>query len=84
MNRFWPRREDPEGFSIEKLAEKSKAKLAKAANRNFKEGLNPKNKEFLEKSNLASLKQISILREVNSPITSHWANRYYEEYREIA
>tara|TARA_B100000700_G_C14260423_1_gene496750 strand:+ start:121 stop:351 length:231 start_codon:yes stop_codon:yes gene_type:complete len=76
MSNFWPHRTTPKGFSIEELAKNARQKLAKASNAPS------------EKIN----HQPKILKEVRKNIINinkegfngHWANRYFEEYREVA
>ena len=78
MNNFWPRRSAPEGFSIEKLAKSSRAKLAEASEKTF---IRPKRNEPYPNFN----KQVNINTKSKFIVSSnHWANRGFEEYHDAA
>ncbi len=72
MNKFWPSRPSPEGFSIEKLARSYREKIAGGGA-----------SEISETSIKKDIELSKIERKVNLN-NSHWANRSYDEYREAA
>ena len=84
MNRFWPKREDPEGFSIEKLAKKSKARLAKASKIDFLDEVKSISDITIPLGKDTFKAQLDGSKDVKYKIRSHWANRLYDEYREVA
>tara|TARA_Y100001968_G_C19395282_1_gene737929 strand:+ start:931 stop:1167 length:237 start_codon:yes stop_codon:yes gene_type:complete len=75
VNHFWPKRNDPKGFSIEKLAKGYRDKLSKKKISNTNDlssGLaNVVKFAENEHHNLSEIPENA----------SHWANRYFEEYR---
>lgn len=81
MNRFWPRRPSPEGFSIEKLANNCRRKLSHVS---FNESEESSTQEvIIDKENIFinSQRGDDLL---TIEISSHWANRDFFEYREAA
>tara|TARA_Y100001968_G_C19308902_1_gene693081 strand:- start:588 stop:839 length:252 start_codon:yes stop_codon:yes gene_type:complete len=76
VNKFWPPRGEAEGFSIEKLAKRSRQKLMKADSSLFKAEDSIKTND-----NVIENTRLTLLR---NQVSSHWANRYFEEYRDSA
>ncbi len=71
MSRYWPKRSSPEGFSIEKLAQTYRKKILSKQNQ-------------LDQSILATKIISKVSASKQNWYGPHWANRYYEEYREAA
>ena len=67
---YWPERENPNGFSIENLAKSYRQKMRNSTSKENRH-LNP-----------PSLEKITSINE-NKECT-HWANRYFSEYRDVA
>ena len=81
MNKFWPNRPEPEGFSIEKLAKLSRENLAKLK---YDEVSKPSQSDLLQVVDSTSIgsertNNLEFLRDC-----SHWANRSFDEYREAS
>ena len=75
MNRYWPSRNSPEGFSIEKLARSYRDKLSQKSQNN-NESLSLVVRKDIEESNKEKASGVSIHEEY----LGHWANRGFEEY----
>ena len=71
MSKFWPKRPSPEGFSIEKLAQAYRDKLASKQN--------PSKQQI---SCASTLSKDSVSKQNRG--SCHWANRFYDEYRDAA
>ena len=79
MKNFWPHRSRAEGFSIQNLARKYGLRISKVSPSKI-------SNQQLDDRNLLSIredsKKISI---VNLSIKrTHWANRDFSEYKEVA
>tara|TARA_Y100001968_G_C19210958_1_gene644731 strand:- start:55 stop:276 length:222 start_codon:yes stop_codon:yes gene_type:complete len=73
LNRFWPRRPSPEGFSVEKLANRCKQKSSINSFRTAK-ALDNQMKFKNQVKNLIP----------QSSSSNHWANRDFIEYLDVA
>ena len=71
MNKFWPSRPSPEGFSIEKLSQQYRAKIKRISN-NISSDISD-----LETKDDTCPYQIDIEN-------IHWANRDFREYINVA
>ena len=81
MNKFWPNRPQPEGFSIEKLAKLSREKISKA-----RRGL-PLPPNTNNNFDLRAINKSASITENSSQLTRrslHWANRDFDEYHQAA
>ncbi len=81
MNKFWPRRPSPEGFSIKKLARRCRQKLSKNSFDGLEKLVND------EKFSKNTVKLFNRLKgEMISPSSGclHWANRDFYEYQDAA
>ena len=81
MNKFWPNRAEPEGFSIEKLAKLSRENLSKLK---YDEVPKPSQSDPLQVVDSPFIvsertNNLEFLRDC-----SHWANRSFDEYREAS
>ncbi len=76
MSNFWPKRPEAKGFSIEKLAKTYRNRMSK--------------KNTNELQSYPVLNFISDSKETkeeltqNCSLSKHWANRYFDEYREAS
>ncbi len=84
MNNFWPRRAEPEGFSIERLAKNARRRIAQASNENSEKALQ-------RPAIVSRVSKTTKLEERFSPCLQdetqsnlHWANRNFDEYRVAA
>ena len=81
LNKFWPPRPTPQGFSIEKLARSYKEKII---NSTYTQG------DFLEQEEeklvLENYKEDKSKEFKNLKIEkyTHWANRNFYEYKDVA
>ena len=81
MNKFWPRRDSPKGFSIEKLASKYREKIS--SNQFNKSNFSNNNDNPLQaKINRIDSSENKIISISQDNI--HWANRDFIEYKEAA
>tara|TARA_B100000902_G_C27030369_1_gene774188 strand:- start:308 stop:547 length:240 start_codon:yes stop_codon:yes gene_type:complete len=79
VKNFWPHRSDAKGFSIQNLARKYRLNISSVSPREI-------SNKRLDNKNLIMMtedsKEISI---VNISIKkTHWANRDFSEYKEVA
>tara|TARA_Y100001968_G_scaffold322871_2_gene359671 strand:+ start:164 stop:385 length:222 start_codon:yes stop_codon:yes gene_type:complete len=73
LNKFWPHRPSPKGFSIEKLASKYREKISR------------KNRlSLITSSDIESRKDFIKATNPSPSIRIHWANRDFSEYRKVA
>ncbi len=81
MNKFWPRRPTPKGFSIEKLAKGYREKISlQSYEKNestFEEevSIERQTPTLVEETGLAKSHLIDL---------NHWANRDFGEYKNVA
>ncbi len=85
MSNYWPKRTDPQGFSIEKLAKSYRAKLSEAESDSKESLMNEKILKQVESSQINHPKEAIPHRDnVRSLHTNHWANRSFKEYDNAA
>ena len=85
MSNYWPKRPDPEVFSIEKLAKSYRAKLSEAESDSKESLMNEKLLKQVESSQINHPKEAIPHRDnVRSLHTNHWANRSFNEYDNAA
>ncbi|MBW3042319.1 hypothetical protein [Prochlorococcus marinus] len=79
MKKFWPRRLDAEGFSIENLARKYREKISRVST-------NISSNQKSDDSNFIPIKEDNKKISLASLPTKrgHWANRDFSEYRNVA
>ena len=79
MKNFWPHRSNPKGFSIEMLARKYREKMSDFTSQKSL-------KELAEDGNLDSFKEERkhMIRSQIYLKKTHWANRDFSEYRDVA
>ena len=81
MTQFWPRRPDPKGFSIERLAKGYREKISKNSNKKPLSSFSDK-KIITLKSKLIDRNTEDIKNSKEGYI--HWANRDFLEYKDAA
>ena len=81
MNKFWPRRATPKGFSIEKLAKGYREKISLQS---YEENESTFEEEVSIERQTPTLAEETGL--ANSPLIdlNHWANRDFREYKNVA
>ncbi len=81
MNKFWPPRPSPEGFSIEKLARSYKEKIINSSYKRSELSEKEQKQIMLEND-----KKDESLENNDSNIEKfiHWANRSFYEYKDVA
>ncbi len=85
MNNYWPRRFDPEGFSIERLAKNARTRIADASKENYRDLNSTKSKMKVKADHSPSPGRVAKDDQlIDSQMNGHWANRYFEEYRSVA
>ena len=85
MSNYWPKRQELEGFSIEKLAKSYRAKLSEAESDSKESLMNEKLLKQVESSKINHPKEAIPHRDnVRSLHTNHWANRSFNEYDNAA
>tara|TARA_Y100001968_G_C19081358_1_gene583142 strand:- start:318 stop:557 length:240 start_codon:yes stop_codon:yes gene_type:complete len=79
LKNFWPRRDDPKGFSIKNFANKYREKLSNITNAQS-------TNQFSGNVNLDAKKESKRQFKISqySKKRGHWANRDFSEYREAA
>ena len=82
MNKFWPARSKPEGFSENKSSQLLENKLIDSK----KSSLIKSDKKHLknQSSDLIQIKMETQSLDSKSKRIEHWANRQYDEYRSAA
>ncbi len=83
MNHYWPNRPDPKGFSIETLAKRYRERLANSdfESERTKDHKNDTASDYLQLNKEDGLKKTI---QSNNEHTTHWANRYFDEYHDVA
>ena len=84
MKNFWPQRGEPEGFSIEELAKTAREKLAKVSSEKARKALARPSNQYQGAKSHSLHKNSAELFAKKAQSTPHWANRYFDEYREAA
>ena len=85
MSNYWPKRSNPEGFSIEKLAKSYRAKLSEVGSGSKELFIKEKLLKQIESSQINPLKEDISLQDTAMNIkTNHWANRDFNEYDNAA
>jgi len=79
VNRFWPRRPSPEGFSINKIANNYQQKISDLS---FKDPESSVSEEIIHNEKAFIDRQVN--NNENLEIFTHWANRDFFEYHEAA
>ncbi len=72
MNRFWPSRPSPKGFSIDTLSRKYRSKINTKLELNENLGKENYKQDFTSRNILPSVRYL------------HWANRDFYEYKDAA
>tara|TARA_B100000131_G_scaffold305084_1_gene330705 strand:+ start:302 stop:520 length:219 start_codon:yes stop_codon:yes gene_type:complete len=72
LNNYWPRRNPPKGFSIERLSKEYRLKISRLSSSSSPVKL--EQSEFNEKKSVLHLYQNNV----------HWANREFYEYFDVA
>ncbi len=83
MKFFWPKRSAPKGFSIDNLAKKYKPTLGFSSSDEFPARLQENDKGLIEKGFTSTVLRTAEDSKLEV-ICSHWANRDFKEYFDIA
>ena len=84
MNNFWPRRAEPEGFSIERLAKNARQRIAQASDESFQKALERPKRISIASNSIENEIGVNRSFHCKSQFNSHWANRNFDEYRTAA